>query len=123
MKIEHFAINVEEPAKVADWYCEHLSMSIAHKLNDPANTHFLSDSSDNMMFEIYNNSKVTSMLLDQYHPLQMHLAFVSIDPVSDSEKLCRHGATFFERVDLPNGSILIMLRDPWGMPIQLCKRN
>ena len=35
---------------------------------------------------------------------------------------CRAGATPAYEETLPDGSFLIMLRDPWGIPLQLVRR-
>jgi hypothetical protein len=32
------------------------------------------------------------------------------------------GARLFLEEPLPDGSRLIMMRDPWGVPLQLCQR-
>ena len=56
-------------------------------------------------------------------PLLVHLAFVSPDPENDKNRLIEAGAGYVEEVNLPDGSKLIMMRDPWGLAIQLCKRG
>ena len=38
-------------------------------------------------------------------------------------RLERAGATLFLEEPQPDGSILIMMRDPWGVPLQLCQRT
>ena len=55
MKIEHVAFNVADPVAVAAWYVEYLDMSVVRKLDIAAQTHFLADSSGQVMIEIYNN--------------------------------------------------------------------
>ena len=57
------------------------------------------------------------------HPLTFHLAFVSENAQEDRERLEVEGATFVEEVRKKDRSHLIMLRDPWGMPLQLCQRT
>jgi len=34
----------------------------------------------------------------------------------------KHGAVFVEEVKKGDGTQIIMLRDPFGMPLQLCER-
>jgi hypothetical protein len=46
-----------------------------------------------------------------------------MDPDADRKRLEAAGATFFEEIRLPDGTFVIMLRDPWGVPLQLCKRG
>ncbi|MBL4826597.1 MAG: VOC family protein [Spongiibacteraceae bacterium] len=122
MKIEHFAINVEDPRAMADWYCVNLSMSVSRKLDKAPFTHFLADSSGSVMIEIYNNPVDQVPDYRNMDPLLLHLAFVSRDPQLDSKPLINAGATFQDEVCLKDGSHLMMLRDPWGLAIQLCKR-
>jgi len=56
------------------------------------------------------------------HPLVVHLAFVSEDPTHDKDRLVLAGATLVSDDFLEDGSHLVMLRDPWGLAIQFCKR-
>jgi hypothetical protein len=57
------------------------------------------------------------------HPLLLHLAFASANPEADKLRLLEAGATWVQDEHLPDGSQLIMMRDPWGLAIQLCKRG
>jgi hypothetical protein len=50
------------------------------------------------------------------------VAFVSADPDSDKAALVSAGAEVVEDKPLEDGSRVVMLRDPWGLAIQLCKR-
>jgi len=123
MKIEHFAYNVCDPIAIAAWYCQHLGFTVKHKFEHAPHTHFLADSSDQVMIEIYNNP---SDLVPDYHamdPLILHLAFVSASPETDAQKLVAAGAKIVDDVKLADGSHLKMLKDPWGLAIQLCKRG
>lgn len=123
MKIEHFALNVKDPVTVADWYCKHLGMEVKKGMTEAPYTHFLADSTGQVMVEIYNNPADQVPDYSSMHPLLLHLAFVSEAPDSDRDRLLAAGATLVEEIHLPDGSHLIMLRDPWGFAIQLCKRG
>ena len=123
MKIEHFALNVADPVAMADWYVTQLGMKVARKLDIAARTHFLADSGGNVMLEIYNNPPDEVPDYAHIKPLLLHLAFVSENPQADAERLLAAGATYVEEVAMDDGSLLIMLRDPWGLAIQLCKRG
>ena len=122
MKIEHLAVNVSEPVKMAQWYVAHLGMAIVQAMDQTPFTHFLSDRSG-MMIEIYSNPTASVPDYRSMHPLLLHLAFVSDDPEVDCIRLEKAGATFVEKVGPTKGTHLIMMRDPWGLPIQLCKRK
>lgn len=122
MKIEHFAINVNDPVGVAAWYVKHFGLRIVRHIPEPAQTHFLADSEATVL-EIYKNPPDEVPDYAAMNPLQLHLAFTSSDPLADSQRLVVNGASLVDELHLPDGSLLVMLRDPWGLAIQLCKRQ
>lgn len=122
MKIEHVAFNVADPVAVADWYCTHCGLRVVRHIPQPAQTHFLADG-DSTVLEIYCNPPEQVPDYPNMNPLLFHLAFVSADPASDSARLTAAGASFVEDLRKPDGSHLIMMRDPWGLAFQLCKRG
>jgi len=123
MKIEHFAYQVEYAAESADWYCEHLGFTIKRGSDTPVPVRFLADQTGQVMIEIYNNPTVTTPDYGSMDPLLLHMAFVC-DKVPDTvERLVKAGATLVSGPEVtPMGDELAMLRDPWGLAIQLCKR-
>ena len=123
MKIEHFAFNVADPIAVAEWYVTHMGMTIARKMEGGPNTHFLADNSGQVMIEIYNNPPDQVPDYANMNPLILHLAFVCENPEEKRAELEKVGATFAEEVRIKDGSHLVMMRDPWGLAIQLCKRG
>lgn len=122
MKIEHVAINVADPVAVAHWYATHLGMEIVRHIPIPTQTHFLADDSGDTVLEIYCNSPEQVPDYAAMNPLQLHIAFISDSPRKDSERLIAAGATWVEEIKSPEGNHLVMLRDPWGLALQLCKR-
>lgn len=123
MKIEHFAINVPDPAAMADWYVEHLGMRIIRQQAEPPQMTFLADDSSQVMIEIYHNSTAPVPDYKNQDPLLVHLAFVSLHPKEDKMRLQKAGAREVSDDITASGDHVIMLRDPWGIPIQLCKRK
>ncbi|GAA4300182.1 VOC family protein [Nibribacter koreensis] len=123
MKLEHFALNVENPAAMADWYATHLGMRIVRQLPNAPFTTFLADDSGRIMVEIYLNPADQVPPYRTMDPLLVHLAFVSENPDADHARLCAAGATLVSNQHLEDGSHLVMLRDPWGLALQLCKRG
>ena len=121
MKLEHVAFNVSDPVAVAEWYSKHCGLRIIRHIPQPAQTHFLADS-DATVLEIYCNPPDQVPDYRKMNPLLFHLALASDSPAADSQRLMAAGATYVEEVRLPDGSHLIMLRDPWGVALQLCKR-
>lgn len=123
MKIEHFAINVAKPVEMADWYVKYLGLKIVRQATVAPFTTFIMDDSDQIMLEIYCNPADEVPDYRSLNPLIVHLAFVSEDPAQDAEKLQAGGAELVSDQYLEDGSHLIMMRDPWGLAIQLCKRG
>jgi catechol 2,3-dioxygenase-like lactoylglutathione lyase family enzyme len=122
LNIEHFACNVSDPARMAAWYVEHLGMRIVRQISAAPHIHFLADANGRVVMEIYSNSADPIPDYPAMHPLRFHVAFAAADPDAARAALVLAGATFVNEQALPDGSRLLMLRDPWGLPLQLCKR-
>lgn len=123
MKLEHFALNVEDPLAMAAWYEEQLGMSIVRQMEEAPFTTFIADNSGRIMVEIYRNPANEVPNYRQMNPLLVHLAFVSENPDEDKNSLLAAGASLESDQKLADGSHLVMLRDPWGLALQLCKRG
>ena len=124
VRLEHVAINVENPAAMARWYKDNLGMKVVREGPPPANMRFISDSGGNMMLELYNNPTDTVPDYPAMNPLSLHIAFMVDDVKAITGKLIAAGATI--AVDMKTteaGDELIILRDPWGVPIQFLKRS
>ncbi len=107
---------------MAEWYIEQFDMTIAKKQTEPPFTHFLADSSGKVMIEFYNNPADQVPDYSSMDPLVLHLGFISNEPADDKQRLLDAGASLVDDSVLPDGSHLVMLRDPWGLALQLCKR-
>ena len=123
MKFEHFALNVAEPRAHAQWYVQHLGFHVARSRDDAPFTHFLADETGRVAFELYNNPKAAIPDYAAMHPLCFHIAVVAADAKAERARLEKAGATLFVEEPQPDGSLLIMLRDPWDVPLQLCQRT
>lgn len=122
MKFEHYALNVKDPVAVADWYVAHCEMSIAHSVDEPVFMRFLADKTGRVVVEIYNNKAAKVPDYASMDPLEYHLAFAVEDAEAEKSRLIEAGATFVVEVTPQVGTRLIMLRDPFGMSLQLCQR-
>lgn len=122
MVFEHFALNVADINGVTTWYCSHMGLTIASQQNEKPYMTFLADSSGRVIMEFYSREDAVMQQFDQLHPLTFHVAFVSDSAETDKERLLQAGASFVEDIVKDDGSHLVMLRDPWGMPLQLCQR-
>ncbi len=122
LPFEHVALNVSEPVAMAAWYVEHLGMRVVRHGGPPVHMHFLADAGGRAMIELYANTAAPTDLYRDLHPSQLHIAFTSADPDADADRLVAAGATLVEHLHNPDGSHLTMLRDPWGLAIQLARR-
>jgi Glyoxalase/Bleomycin resistance protein/Dioxygenase superfamily. len=122
MTFEHFALNVPDARAHARWYVDHLGFTVARRRDDAPFTHFLADDSGLVIIELYTNPAAPIPDYAAAPPLCFHFAVISRDAAADRARLETAGATFAVEDLLPDGSRLIMLRDPWGVPLQLCQR-
>lgn len=122
MKFEHYAINVEDPVAVANWYVAHCEMSIALSVDKPVFMRFLADKTGRVVVELYNNKVAKVPDYASMDPLEYHLAFAVEDAEAEMNRLIEAGASFVVEVKPQEGTRLIMLRDPFGMSLQLCQR-
>ncbi len=124
LSVEHVAWQVQDPQAVAAWYGKHLGFRVVRKNDDPAQTHFLADRAGRVLVEIYNNPAAAMPDYASSHPLVLHLAFETDDPAGSRDALANAGCTVFEHLrQTPAGDTLVMMRDPFGFAIQLCKRE
>jgi glyoxylase I family protein len=122
MKFEHFALNVPVARASAKWYVDHLGMKVVRRLDEPPYTAFLADDTGRVIIEFYTNTSVAVPDHPSAHPLSFHVAFVADHAAAIRARLEAAGATLFKEDVLPDGTQLVMLRDPWGVPVQLCQR-
>ncbi len=123
MKLEHVALNVADPAAAAEWYAKNLEMKIVSSKRDAPFTHFIADESGKILLEFYNNPPDAVPAYKDMNPLLLHIAFLSQNPAADKDRLVAAGATFVSDQIVDGGTQLIMLRDPWGLALQLVKRG
>jgi glyoxylase I family protein len=122
MKFEHFALNVEDARASAQWYVDHLGLKVARSRSDAPFTTFLADDTGRVIFELYSNTAAPVPDYASTHPLCFHIAFVADDPNATRMRLLAAGASPAYEETLPDGSFLVMIRDPWGVPLQLVRR-
>ncbi|MEO6244043.1 MAG: VOC family protein [Opitutaceae bacterium] len=123
MKFEHFALNVPEVRAHARWYVEHIGFTIARQSEDAPFIHFLADDTGRIIVEFYSNPAAPYPDYAAAHPLLFHIAVVAPDAKAERARLEKAGAKFFLEQPQPDGSLLIMMRDPWGVALQLCQRT
>lgn len=123
MKIEHTALLVAEPVAVARWYVEHLGLCVVRAADGPSHTRFLADGEGASVLEIYGGTLSVPNYASM-DPLLLHVAFATDDVAAARDRLRAAGATALGEVTTTaGGDQLAMLRDPWGLAIQLVRRK
>lgn len=123
IRLEHVALNVADPVKMAQWYVENLGMKIMREGPAPVNARFLADADGNMMLEVYHNPPEAVPNYASMDPLILHVAFQVDDVDAIRSKLLAAGATATDEVTVTSaGDKITMLRDPWGLAIQFLHR-
>ena len=122
MKFEHFALNVPDPRAMSRWYVEQVGFKVVRRRDDAPYTHFLADETGRVIVELYSNPKAAVPDYAAQHPLVFHFAVVAADARAECQRLEQAGARLFLEEPQPDGSMLIMMRDPWGVALQLCQR-
>ena len=124
MKIEHTAYQVQDPVALAAWYVLHLGLRVKRAQTASPFGQFLADDGDAVMLEFYNNPKVRVPDYRAIDPLVLHIAFRADDVAATRDRLLEAGATSEGAVTTTeSGDTVAMLRDPWGLPVQLVSRR
>jgi catechol-2,3-dioxygenase len=123
MRIEHVGINVAQPREIARWYVEHVGFTVARQQTTPPYTHFLADETGCVLLEVYDRQDAPQWTRKMHAPLLYHLALRSSDLKRDRDRLVQAGASIADETIDADGFGLVMLRDPWGIPLQLCNRR
>ena len=117
--LEHFAVNVADSKAKAQWYEDNLGFVLLRS----GGSIFIADSSKNMMFEFYTNTGAPLMQYDSISYMANHTAFVVGDMASARVVLLAAGAKLQTDIaKTASSDLVMMMRDPWGQPIQFVKR-
>ena len=123
MKIEHVALYVSDPGAVARWYSEQLGLRIVRAGGAPSHTHFLADEAGASILEIQTGALPVPHYAAM-DPNLLHVALLTDDVAATRQRLLAAGATAVGEVTkIASGDELAMLRDPWGLAIQLVRRS
>lgn len=118
MKLEHVAIDVADPEAFKAWWCKNLGFRIS------SNPGFIMDDTGVMGLEVYRTGETPAAPdYAAMNAMTFHVAFVSDDVKADVDRLVAAGAKVEQlKLDSPAFHMAI-LRDPWGVAIQLCRRE
>jgi catechol 2,3-dioxygenase-like lactoylglutathione lyase family enzyme len=123
MKLEHVAFQVQDPVALSQWYVAHLGLRVKRAQTASPFGHFLADDGDAVMLEFYNNPALAVPAYRDIPALALHLAFDAPEMQATIDRLIAAGATLETAlVQNESGDAIAMLRDPWGLPLQLVSR-
>jgi len=124
VKIEHTAFQVADPVALAAWYVNHLGLTVKRAQSEAPFGHFLADDGDAVMLEFYNNPRLPVPDYRAMDPLLLHIALRADDVAGTRARLMAAGATPVGDVQHTDaGDTVAMLRDPWGLAVQLVHRR
>jgi uncharacterized glyoxalase superfamily protein PhnB len=122
-RAEHVAFNVSDSRAQAQWHQTHFGMRVKREGGAPTFGMFIADTNEHMMLELYQNSQHPMLDLPKVSYMAVHIASMVPDVALTRKKLLAVGATIAEDMTTtPGGDTVLMLRDPWGLPIQFVKR-
>lgn len=124
MYFEHAALNVPDPRAMAAWYIKNCGLNVVKSIDVPPYMHFLADKTGRVILEIYANPKAPIPDYANQDPLVLHIAYAVEDAGQAKDALLAEGATLCsDSGTSQDGTRLVMLRDPWGIPLQICQRG
>jgi uncharacterized glyoxalase superfamily protein PhnB len=99
-------------------------MTVARQFGPPQHGRFLADSRGKMMLEFYHNAEVAIPDYAALAPFAFHIAFHVNDVSAVRTRLLKAGATSEGEVKTnSDGDQITIVRDPWGICVQLVQRN
>ena len=123
MRVEHVALQVEDPKAMAAWWGEHLGWKVVRDVGGATQMCFIADESGEVLIELYRHPDLPVPDYHNQSPLVLHIAFAVEDMEAEHARLTAAGATEAEpKTETASGDYLWMHRDPWGVAIQLCQR-
>ncbi|MBM3993068.1 MAG: VOC family protein [Planctomycetes bacterium] len=123
MNIEHVALNVPDPVRMAAWYVEHLGLRVLRKQEQAPFTHFIADQAGRVVLELYCHAKAAMPNYGALDPLSLHIAFMANDVAAERTRLLAAGCKpAGDIVTTEAGDVMTFVRDPWQVTIQLVKR-
>jgi glyoxylase I family protein len=124
VKLEHVALLVSDPPAMARWYVTHLGMRVVRSSDEaPGFARFLADADGASVLETYASGTVPVPEYAATDPALLHVAFATSEIAEKRARLIAAGATAVgEIVENAAGDRFAMLRDPWGLALQLAQR-
>lgn len=98
-------------------------MTIVREGEPPGSKRFVADPGRNMMFEFYRSRSAPVPDYASMNNHQLHIAFMVDDVKAMCDKLIAAGGQLDGEITTTReGDVIAIVRDPWGIPIQLLTR-
>lgn len=124
LRLDHFALQHPAPEAVSAWLCLHFGLTVYRVSTSASRARFLKCPATGVMLEIYRQPEVTVPDYAAMAPAVLHLAFYANDIPAETARLVAAGATLAgEPGQNSAGDKFLMLRDPWGVALQLVSRG
>ena len=122
-RLEHISLSVPDPVAMVKWYTENLGMVVVREGTAPNFNFFIADSGKHILLELANNADYVPIDLPKVNYSSMHLAFMVKNIALIKKKLLAEGAAIASDISRSkSGDQVLVLRDPWGLPIQFIER-
>jgi catechol 2,3-dioxygenase-like lactoylglutathione lyase family enzyme len=123
LTFEHTAYNVTEPAKQAQWWIDHMGLTLLRRVQNETDIHFIGDVHGKLIIELYNNPKGAIPNYAAINEWTQHIAFTTENIAAERARLIAAGATPEGEIGtVASGDAAAFVRDPWGLMIQLITR-
>jgi len=124
VKLEHVALLVADPPAMARWYAGHLGMKVVKRSDEaPGFARFLADAEGVSVLETYASDVHPVPDYRAMDPALLHVAFTTGEIEGTRDRLIAAGATPVGEITQNDaGDRFAMLRDPWGLALQLADR-
>ncbi len=124
MKLDHLALQHPEPEAASAWLCLHFGLTVYRVSTSASRARFLKCPETAVMLEIYRQPDAPVPDYPSMPPAVLHIAFYTEDIPRETARLLAAGATQAGEPGRNSaGDHFLMLRDPWGVPIQLVNRD
>jgi glyoxylase I family protein len=119
--IEHTAIASADPARLAQWYVDHLGFVINYRSGN-SRTHFVK-AADGSMIEIIEARAPAAGTSDMHDPGLRHLALIVDDFDGEYQRLKDRGVSFLTEKQVTGGNSLAFFTDCDGNILHLLHRT
>jgi glyoxylase I family protein len=119
--IEHTAIASPDPARLAQWYVDHLNFTINYRSGN-SSTHFVK-APDGSMIEIIESKGESPVTPGMRDPGIRHLALLVADFPAAHDRLKQLGVTFLTEAQTVGGNSTVFFTDCDGNILHLLHRQ